>query len=998
MAQTLSSPGVNVSVIDESFYTPATPGTVPLVFVATAENKANASATGTAVGTTKANAGTVWVITSQRDLTETFGTPYFQTDSGNNSVHASEISEYGLQAAYSVLGVSSRAYVVRADVDLDSLKGSGLPPTSAPEDGTYWVDTAGTTFGINEWSTSNSTFTVKTPRIINDSNSATATVGGLGVTPDSSFGTPGDYAVVLTKANANQLWYKATGGWVTIQNTFDSGKRLEMSPHYQYPDFAAALNGSVWVKTTTPGQGSNWVVKQYSATTGLWSTISAPLFGSTQSAIASLDSTGGGAKIPVGSLFVDYDYDNGAQATAIKANFRLWRRKSSAPTTLSVTASTVPSAGATLYVRQTTSAGAWTTPFALTITTTGAFGLQFATALNNSASYLNLSANYSASTGMLTVTHALGGDFEITSLGTYVSLTNVANVYEAPVGDRAIFTGTPTQVTLVTNWATASYEALSTAPVDVPTDGRLWYNTDLSSVDVMYNNGNGAWVGYRTAGAFTATDSNGPMVASIAPTVNSQGNGLVTGDIWVDSSNADAYGQNIYVYNSVLASGKRWVKQDVSDNFSPNGWLFADARWSSTSTTSMETLTPISTMLTSNYVDPDCPDPRLYPKGMRLFNTRRSGNNVKKYYTNFIGLNYLDGNPRQGGETTSNYAADRWVTESGSSFGRLAQRAVVVKALKSLLATNESVRDTDTLNYNLIATPGYTELIGSMITLNNDIGQLALVVGDAPFRLKADATSLLQWGSNAALANDNGDEGLVSRDPYTAVYYPSGFTNDNRGNSVVVPPSHMMLTTIINSDNVSYPWFAPAGTRRGGITNASSVGYVDSVTGKFKTASLFEPVRNVLAEVEVNAIATLPGSGLTAMGQYTRAATTSSLDRVNVARLVTYLRRQLGLLAKPYLFEPNDSQTRKDIRSNIESLLSGLVTQRALYDFVVVCDQTNNTNARIDRNELWVDIAIEPVKSVEFIYIPLRLLNTGAIASGNFGSQLSGNSTTSSGQ
>jgi hypothetical protein len=63
-----------------------------------------------------------------------------------------------------------------------------------------------------------------------------------------------------------------------------------------------------------------------------------------------------------------------------------------------------------------------------------------------------------------------------------------------------------------------------------------------------------------------------------------------------------------------------------------------------------------------------------------------------------------------------------------------------------------------------------------------------------------------------------------------------------------------------------------------------------------------------------------------------------------------------------------------------------------------VCDQTNNTSARIDRNELWVDIAIEPVKSVEFIYIPLRLLNTGAIASGNFGSQLSGNSTTSSGQ
>ena len=999
MAQTLSSPGVNVSVIDESFYTPAAPGTIPLVFVATAENKANASATGTAVGTTKANAGTVWVVTSQRDLTETFGTPYFQTDSANNAVHASEISEYGLQAAYSVLGVSSQAYVVRADVDLDSLKGSGLPPSSSPSNGTYWVDTGSTAFGINEWNATSKTFTVKTPRIINDSNAATATITGAGVTPNSSFGTPGDYAVVVTKANTNQLWFKSTSSWVALQNTFDSGKKLEMSPHYQYPDFNSALNGSVWVKTTTPGQGSNWVVKQYSESTGLWSTISTPMFGSTQSAIQSLDSVGGGANIPVGSLFVDYDYDNGAQSNVIKANFKLWKRKTSAPTTLSVVASTVPSAGATLYVRQTDVTGAWNSPFSIAITTTGTFGLQFATALNNSAFYLNLSANYDVSTGVLTVTHALGGDFEITNLGTYVSLTNVANVYEAPVGDRAVGgLNTPTQLSLITNWEPVTYQALSTSPVAVPTDGKLWYSTDLSSVDIMYNNGSGAWVGYRTTGAFTATDSNGPLLASIAPTLNSRGSGLVTGDIWVDTSSPDSYGQNIYVYNSTLAVGKRWVKQDVSDNFSPNGWLFADARWGSTSTTNMTTLTPISTMLTSNYVDPDCPNPALYPKGMKLFNTRRSGNNVKKYYTNFIGLNYLDGNPRQGGETTSNYAADRWVTESGSSFGRLAQRAVVVKALKSLVATNQSVRDTDTLNYNLIATPGYTELISNMITLNTDIGQLALIVGDAPFRLKSDATSLQNWGSNAALATDNGDTALVSRDPYTAVYYPSGFTSDNRGNSVVVPPSHMMLTTIINSDNVSYPWFAPAGTRRGGITNASSVGFVDSTTGKFKTASLHEPVRNVLAGVDVNPIATLPGSGLTVMGQYTRSAANSSLDRVNVARLVTYLRRQLGLLAKPYLFEPNDSQTRKDIRSNIESLLSGLVTQRALYDFVVVCDQTNNTNARIDRNELWVDIAIEPVKSVEFIYIPLRLLNTGAIASGNFGSQLSGNSTTSSGQ
>jgi phage tail sheath protein FI len=104
------------------------------------------------------------------------------------------------------------------------------------------------------------------------------------------------------------------------------------------------------------------------------------------------------------------------------------------------------------------------------------------------------------------------------------------------------------------------------------------------------------------------------------------------------------------------------------------------------------------------------------------------------------------------------------------------------------------------------------------------------------------------------------------------------------------------------------------------------------------------------------------------------------LDRINVARLVIYLRRQLSSLAKPYIFEPNDKLTRDEIKAAVETLLVELVGQRALYDFLVVCDESNNTPARIDRNELWIDIAIEPVKAVEFIYIPLRLKNTGEIS------------------
>jgi phage tail sheath protein FI len=82
------------------------------------------------------------------------------------------------------------------------------------------------------------------------------------------------------------------------------------------------------------------------------------------------------------------------------------------------------------------------------------------------------------------------------------------------------------------------------------------------------------------------------------------------------------------------------------------------------------------------------------------------------------------------------------------------------------------------------------------------------------------------------------------------------------------------------------------------------------------------------------------------------------------------------------VFEPNDALTRKQIAGVMESLMIDLVAKRGVYDYLVVCDLSNNTPARIDRNELWVDIAIEPVKALEFIYIPVRIKNTGEIAAG----------------
>ena len=114
---TLVSPGVSVSVVDESMYAPAGQGTVPLVVIATAQDKTDPSTGATAVGTTSANAGKPFLVTSQRELVTTFGEPSFKSIQGTQ-IHGDERNEYGLLSTYSYLGISNRAYVVRADVDL----------------------------------------------------------------------------------------------------------------------------------------------------------------------------------------------------------------------------------------------------------------------------------------------------------------------------------------------------------------------------------------------------------------------------------------------------------------------------------------------------------------------------------------------------------------------------------------------------------------------------------------------------------------------------------------------------------------------------------------------------------------------------------------------------------------------------------------------------------------------------------------------------------------
>jgi hypothetical protein len=1100
----LNSPGVQVTVIDESFYTPAEAGTTPLIVVATAQDKPNASGTGIAQGTLAANAGKVYRVGSQRELIDYFGTPTFKRTASGSPKHGDEQNEYGLQAAYSFLGASNSAYVVRADIDLEDLTAAASAPGSEATDGQWWLDTQSSLFGVFEWDSTPANvngqkFTNKTPIVI----TADDTSKFSGSAPLNSVGKAGDYAVI-TVSDVVRVFYKGTdytsypsdatvswaqvgtaawrkfwpvfysqgafnlvggetfsinGTTVTVptspNNTIaklaehinslniqgvkaayansqfslyitaqtgselgDStdpalnmisladgsetvqtllgeaagdyyGPELSMAAHTAVPQWKTTSSfprpsGSVWVKTTDPNQGARWRVKRWSASAQAWSEVAAPMYANAQTAIYNLNRAGGGAGIAKESLYVQYNFteDSGYDGTPQTASFKLFVRKNTGATSITssvIASGSVGSTGSKSFtIRETTigsSALSSGTVITFTAANTVADANAIATAINASA-LVNIEASVLAN--KLTISHKLGGEFRLLDTSGVLgnigfSTTETPNLYAAPEGDTYDF--------VASNWLPLSststgYVASNDAPLNEPVEGQRWYSSLVDEVDILVHDGD-TWVGYQTE--FATSNPTGPIISSTRPLRQTDGTDLVTGDLWVDTSDLENY-PVMYRFDQDLPNvsnvANKWVRIDNSDATTEAGIVFADARWGLTGADTEPAA--ITDLLTSDYLDFDTPDPALYPKGMLLWNTRRSGFNIKVYRSTYI--DKADDNIRFSDEPMTDYAAARWVTDSGSVFGRKAQRAVVVAKLKALVATNQEMREDEVRAFNLMACPGYPELIQNLVDLNIDRGTTSFIIGDSPLRLSSSTTTLANWGANVDQATDNNDTGLVSYDAYTGVFYPSGLTTDNAGNTIVVPASHMMLKTMALSDQTSYPWFAPAGLRRGAITNATAVGYIDSTTGEFKSVALTDSQRDTLYNVKVNPLTYFNGVGLVNYGQRTRSNSSSALDRINVARLVIYLRSQLNKLAKPFVFEPNDRLTRDEIKQAVESLLLELVGLRALYDYAVVCDETNNTPARIDRNELYVDIAIEPVKAIEFIYIPLRLKNTGEIA------------------
>jgi hypothetical protein len=1087
----LISPGLQLSVTDESQYVPGAVGTTPLLVLATAQDKtANGSY---AAGTSKANAGKLQVFTSQRELVAQLGYPIFKQSASGTPIHGSPLNEYGLMTAYSALAGANRLYAIRADIDLDQLEATSIRPIGEPEDSTYWIDLAEATWGIFEWDFDSKTFTEKTPVLITDEDD---TEGGSTLKPLASIGNIGDYAVTaiikndlfdgrVFKKDSGNVWrrvgsdewrYRAvpavigtelnptvtigdeitingttvtfTGTTLTqvvadINNTFveynaddtvpqgirarNNNGYLELyvtyttsgndprdgkmiisnsvgtpladlgitaatydapTVHYgsyvDVPNWGASASkrpsGSVYIKTSATGGGMNVPVKKFNADSGSWTSQAAPVYRTEEEAIYAFDPVAGGFGTAAGTLFFRTRSDYALDFSDTEMIYRLYVKQRSGISAQTQTPTGIT--GGTIEFLVSQSGSSTLTSHTVTIANGSSisdYATKFVTAI--AAANIPEVRAVIRTNGDIQIQQTAGGLIKMRNLsgtpltsagftfsntrdnGTYMFVSNYVNITDT----TPVFSGYP-------------LFADFTAPYKAPEDGTLWYFGDPTQVDIMINDGT-AWKGYRNVTTdargynLALTDSLGPIITPTKPKTNNSGGALAAGDIWLDTSDLENY-PKLYRYNT---SGQ-WVSIDNTDRTSQNGIVFADARWDGysddtggTADVIADDLPDVVEMLESDYVDLDAPNPRLYPRGTLLFNTRRSGFNVKKYigdYFNEDSFPEADSLP----DVASAWVGVSGLKDSGAPYmGTQAQRNMVVKAMRSALDGNTQVRE-EQFFFNLIVTPGYPELITNMVALNNDRKNTAFVIGDTPLTLPANSIRIANWANNT-----NGD-GLSTADPYLGVFYPSGLTNDVDGNTIVVPASHMMLRTFIRNDNISYQWFAPAGTRRGLIDNATDIGYVDSSTGSFVRNGINQGMRDALYENRVNPLTILPGVGLVTWGQKTRNPTASAMDRINVARLVNYIRTILASVGNGFLFEPNDKITRDQIKSIIEGALNDLVAKRAVYDYLVVCDSSNNTPDRIARNELYVDIAIEPMKAVEYIYIPIRLKNPGDIA------------------
>jgi len=267
----------------------------------------------------------------------------------------------------------------------------------------------------------------------------------------------------------------------------------------------------------------------------------------------------------------------------------------------------------------------------------------------------------------------------------------------------------------------------------------------------------------------------------------------------------------------------------------------------------------------------------------------------------------------------------------------------------------------DDYRYNVLLTPGLcastANLGSSQITtaINNTQNR-----GDAIY-----VTDLVPFSSSISEVTTQANAKNTS---YAAAYWPWLQTIDPDSAQLVwVPASTLIGGVYAYNDNVSEPWFAPAGINRGGLST------VVRAEKKLSQAN-----RDTLYTNKVNPIATFPGTGVVVYGQKTLQTRASALDRVNVRRLLIQLKSYISQVAHNLVFEQNTIATRNQFLSQVNPYLESVQQRQGLYAFKVIMDDSNNTADVIDRNQMIGQIYIQPTKTAEFIYLDFNILPTGA--------------------
>ena len=296
----------------------------------------------------------------------------------------------------------------------------------------------------------------------------------------------------------------------------------------------------------------------------------------------------------------------------------------------------------------------------------------------------------------------------------------------------------------------------------------------------------------------------------------------------------------------------------------------------------------------------------------------------------------------------------------------------------SLHKAIDVVKDAERVECNLMAMPGVTkpELTNRLVDVAEERGDCLAVID-----LEHDYVPDTENSSSAETRRGNVDEAAqVLKDrqidsSYGCCYYPWVQAVDSFDSSFVwVPPSVVALGAMAYSESVKEVWFAPAGFTRGGLTATGAGGL--SVVGV--NQQLTSKQRDTLYEVGINPIAQFPAEGIVIFGQKTLQSEQSALDRINVRRLMIFLKKEVSRIAATTLFEQNVQATWNSFSGQVETLLGSVKSRLGLTDFKVVLDETTTTDDLIDRNILYAKIFLKPARSIEFIALDFFITRSGA--------------------